>query len=216
MLQRSPSVRGGILGRLRAYAGFLLAFVRAHKTIGAVAPTTRGVARRMGVLGGVARARRVAELGSGTGAITRELLAQLPADGALHGYEVYPPFIEELRGSFRDPRFTLVAASAEALPAAEGDGGTGFDAVVSSLPFSLMGPQLTDAILHAGGAALGPGGVFVALQYHPTYLYPFLRRHFGAVERHFCLWNLPPVLLLRARDPLPRERDDMPAPPTNG
>ncbi|MSQ29355.1 MAG: methyltransferase domain-containing protein [Dehalococcoidia bacterium] len=204
MLQRTPSVLPRLLDRVRAYAGFLGAFVRAHRTIGAIAPTSRGVARRMGVLGGVGRARSIAELGAGTGAITRELLALLPAEGALHAYEVYPPFIEQLRASVRDPRFTLVAESAEALPAASSTPGAGgFDAVVSSLPFSLMGPELTHAILRASGEALRPGGVFVALQYHPTYLLPFLRQHFGSVERHFNLLNLPPVLLLRARDPLP-------------
>ena len=201
-----PQPARSLLARVRSYGAFLGAFLRAHKTIGAIAPTSRGVARRIAALAGVAQARSVAELGPGTGAITRELLTQLPSDGLLCAFEVYPPFLARLRESIDDPRFTLVAESAEHLPAvSDDDGETGFDAIVSSIPFSLMSAEQTTAILRASGQALRPGGVFVALQYHPGYLLPFLRRQFGTVERRVCLWNVPPALLLRASDPLHTE-----------
>lgn len=191
-----------MLARGRSYASFLGAFLRAHKTVGAVAPTSGYVARRMAALAGVPHARAVAELGPGTGAITQHLLAALPSGGRLHAYEVYPQFVEQLRATVHDTRFTLVAESAETIEAAAA-GAEGFDAIVCSIPFSLLTPEQTTAILRASARALRPGGTFVALQYHPTYLAPLLRNVFRTVERHLAPWNIPPALLLRARDPLP-------------
>ncbi len=72
---------------------------------------------------------------------------------------------------------------------------------MSAVPFSLMGPAHTTQILRAAARALRPDGVFVALQYHPRYLAPLLRAEFAVVEREVYPWNIPPAVLLRARDP---------------
>lgn len=181
---------------------FLKAFLRDRRTIGAVAPTSRGVARRVARLAGAEAAHLVAEFGPGTGAITGELLAALPADGRLWAFEVYQPFVEHLRATLDDRRFTLVAESAVGIAGLrERDGLPGFDAVVSAVPFSLMDQAQTTEILRAAAGALRPGGVFVALQYHPRYLVPLLRAEFAVVEREVYPWNIPPATLLRASGP---------------
>lgn len=181
---------------------FLRAFVHARRTVGAVAPTSRGVARRIARLTGVEAAHVVAEFGPGTGAITRELLAALPTNGRLWAFEVYPPFVAHLRATINDPRLTVVAESAAAIAGLrEREDLPGFDAIVSAVPFSLMDPADTTEILRASAKALRVGGVFVALQYHPRYLAPLLRAEFADVRREVCLWNMPPAMLLRARSP---------------
>lgn len=147
-------------------------------------------------------AHSVAEFGPGTGAITRELLAALPADGRLWAFEVYRPFVDHLRATVDDPRLILVADTAETLAELrEREEVPEFDAIVSSVPFSLMGHAQTSETLRAAARALRPDGVFVALQYHPRYLAPLLRAEFKDVEREVYLWNVPPALLLRARNP---------------
>ncbi len=181
---------------------FLKAFLRARRTVGAVAPTSRPVARRMARLAQAESARRIGELGPGTGAITRELLAAMPADGRLWAFEIYGPFVDHLRATIDDPRFSLVAESAEAITAVQRrEGLPGFDAIVSAIPFSLLDSAQTSQILEAAADALQPGGVFVALQYHPRYLAPFLRRRFTDVRREWYPWNIPPAMLLRAANP---------------
>jgi phospholipid N-methyltransferase len=181
---------------------FLRAFWDARRTIGAVAPTSHGVARRIARLAGAEGARVVAEFGPGTGAITRELLAALPPDGRVWAFEVYPPFVAHLRATIDDPRLIVVAASAEAIAGLrEREGLPGFDAVVSAVPFSLMDPGVTTEILRVAARALRQDGVFVALQYHPWYLAPLLRAEFAVVEREVYLWNIPPATLLRAENP---------------
>lgn len=196
------------LAILRGYWDFLGAFASAHRTIGAVAPTSHAVAERMTRLAGIPHVRTVAELGPGTGPITRSILAALPSNGRLWAFEVYEPFLEQLRASIDDPRFTLLARSAEdvnAIRQEDAAAAGGFDAIISSVPFSLMEPEQTRAILREAGKALGPDGVFVALQYHPRYLAPYLRDAFETVERSVYPWNVPPVLLLRARHPRRQE-----------
>ncbi len=187
----------------RSSAGaFLKAFLQARRTVGAVAPTSRGVARRIARLSGMEAARTVAELGPGTGAITRELLAALPDDGRLWAFEVYPPFVQHLRATIDDPRLTVVPESAEAIAEIRAAQGLpGFDAIVSAVPFSLMEPAQTTEILRAAARTLHPDGVFVALQYHPRYLAPLLRAEFTVVKREVYPWNIPPALLLRAHGP---------------
>ena len=181
---------------------FLKAFLHARRTIGAVAPTNRGLARRMVRLAGAETAHLVAEFGPGDGAITRELLAVLPADGRLWAFEVYQPFVDHLRAAVDDRRFTVLAESAEGIAGLrEREELPGFDAIVSAVPFSLMDHAQTTQILRAAARALLPSGVFVALQYHPRYLAPLLRAEFDVVEREVYPWNIPPAVLLRARAP---------------
>lgn len=185
-----------------ARGAFLRGVVRAYRTVGAVAPTGRGVALRIAALAGISSVRCVAELGPGTGAITRVLLEALPPDGQLWAFEVYEPFVQHLRATIHDPRLTVVHASAETLGTApHADAAAGFGAVVSALPFSFMGPLATERVLRAAAGALAPTGCFVALQYHPWFLAPFLRAQFAEVQQVLHVWNLPPALLFRARQP---------------
>lgn len=190
------------LGHRSSGRTFIKAVFRAWGTVGAVAPTSRGVARCIADLAEAEAGHVLAEFGPGTGAITRELLGALPTGGHLWAFEVYPPFVDHLRATVDDPRLTVVAESAEAIVGlAEREGLPGFDAVISSLPFSLMDPAQTTEVLRAAARTLRPGGVFVALQYHPWYLAPLLRAEFTIVEREVYPWNIPPAMLLRARDP---------------
>lgn len=184
----------------QSWWSFFKAFLNERQRIGAIAPTSAGVGRRMAQLGGIENARRVVEFGAGTGPITAQILKALPADARMWAYEIHPPFVEHLRSTITDPRFTVLAESAEhvrELRASEAP--EGFDAIICSIPFSLLPPPMTSGILAAAAQALRPGGVFVALQYHPRYLRPIMREHFEHVSRTFYPWNLPPTLILSGR-----------------
>ena len=71
-----------------------------------------------------------------------------------------------------------------------------FDRIVFSYALSMF-PDWRSALGQAL-TALRPGGTFVALQYHPTYLAPIMRQHFAVLRRELYLWNIPPTLLLTA------------------
>ncbi len=198
MSQRTPSPPASG----QSMWSFFREFLSNRQRVGAVAPTSVGVGRRMARLAHVPEARNVVEFGAGTGAITAPLLAALPADGRLFAYEIHEPFLDQLRTTFDDARLTLLGESAEAVrDLREREAPEGFDAIVCSIPFSLLPPPVTSGILGAGAAALKPGGIFVALQYHPTYLKPLLSQHFDSVRREVFPMNIPPALLLTAREP---------------
>ena len=181
---------------------FLRGYLRAPGAVGSITPSSLSLARRMARLAGVGQAHAVVELGAGTGAITRALLEALPADGRLWAFEIDAEFARTLRHRYRDPRLVVVERSAEQLRDVMAEAGVeALDAIVSALPFSLLGKELTRRLLDTSAHALRRGAPLVALQYHPWYLPPLLRERFGSVERHLWPWNVPPALLLRVRAP---------------
>lgn len=181
---------------------FLRAYARDVRAVGAVTPTSAAVSRAIAEMAGAARRRAVAELGAGTGPITRALLEAIPADGRLWAFEISPEFVQHLRTTIDDPRLTVVPLSAAEAPRIAREAGlVGFDAVVSAIPFSLLGKEPSRELLARARAAMVPGAPFVALQYHPTYLAPLMRAEFGPIDRRLCLLNLPPAQLLRSHAP---------------
>ena len=183
---------------------FLKAYLRDRKTVGSITPSSAGLGRAMSDCVGASKCRAIAELGAGTGPITRALLESLPADGRLWAFEIDPRFAAYLRTSINDPRLTVVEESATEISRIAKEAGLqGFDGIVSALPFSLLGSGLTLQVLNASREVLLPGAAFVALQYHPWYLPPFLRAIFGTYERRFYPWNIPPAQLFRCRRSTP-------------
>jgi phosphatidylethanolamine/phosphatidyl-N-methylethanolamine N-methyltransferase len=181
---------------------FLRSFFQDYKTVGAVRETTRGVARKICELAGIPGATRVAEFGCGTGPITTEILHQLPPEGLLWGYEVHEPFADHLRSSIDDSRFRLYEESATKIVEHRREADLPpFDAVISTIPFSYLSHQQSTELLRAVIDTMSDDGVFVALQYHPTYLPPLLRKHFDSVTRDVYLWNVPPANLFTATKP---------------
>ncbi len=182
---------------------FLKAFLRDRTTVGSITPSSAGLSRAMTRLVAASHCQNLAELGAGTGPVTRALLEAMPANGRLWAFEIEPTLADYLRATINDPRLIVVQESATELPRIAAKAGLkGFDGIVSALPFSLLGPNLTLQVLNVSREVLQLKGAFVALQYHPWYLPPFLRAIFGTYERHFYPWNIPPAQMLRCHRPV--------------
>lgn len=143
---------------------FTREFFRNWKTVGAVVPSSRALAHRMIEAANVPRARRVLELGPGTGAITEVIHDCLPRDAHFLGLDLNPVFVEKLRVRF--PKFDFVQA-----PAQEFDfdthlpKGEGFDSIISGLPWTTLPEPLQADILQHVLPRLAPGGSFVTFAY---------------------------------------------------
>ena len=186
---------------------FLGRFLRSPRTIGAIAPSSRWLARAMAanLANPVSRANpvRVVELGPGTGAFTREIVERLgPADRFLC-VEIEPAFIESLRR--RWPEVECVCASAESLPTLVGERQLGpIDHMVSGLPFASLPTETTRGILDSVGRTLRPGGTFTTFQYVHSYGLPpaiVFRRGMNTLmgstpSVRFVARNLPPAFAL--------------------
>ena len=185
---------------IRERLEFLCAFLGDRKRVGAVTPTSARMSRAMALAAGTRGRKAVAELGAGTGPVTAALLDELPPDGRLWAFEIRADFARKLRERFSDPRLTIVEGSATEAPRVAREAGLdGFDAVVSAIPFAVLGHELTRQIVATSAEAMAPGAPFVAIQYRPDYLPPFLRERFGSYERELYLWNLPPAFIMRAK-----------------
>jgi phosphatidylethanolamine/phosphatidyl-N-methylethanolamine N-methyltransferase len=134
---------------------------------------------------------RVAELGGGTGAFTRAILARGVAAADLAVFELNADFVAHLRASF--PGVSVRHAGAETIAR---HCPPGLGAVISGLPLLSMPRALQRAILGGAFAVLRPGGIFVQFTYGPRPPLPeTLQTELGlAVRRGRKVWgNLPPA-----------------------
>ncbi len=152
---------------------FLTHFRKSPRTVGAIAPSSRRLARAM--LDGLplepGSAVRVVELGPGTGAVTGEIARRLPADAACLAIDVDPVF--SARVGARWPRIDSVCDRAERLvEIARARNLLPVDHIVSGLPFASLPVASARAIVDAIVASLRG------------------RRHLHDLSVRSCVWLL--------------------------
>lgn len=166
-------------------AFFIRQFIDSPASVGAIAPSSAALCASM--TSGIRweRCRSVAELGAGTGVLTRAILVRLSPEASLDVFETNTAFCDGLR-SIDDERLNVICASAEDM--------TGpFDIIFSGLPLLSFSGALRQAILSRVAASLSPSGVFIQFQYSPL-LEKTLSRHFYW-KRQFQLKNVPPAFV---------------------
>ena len=150
---------------------FLGRFLRNPRTVGAVAPSSRHLARAM--VGGLDLARpvRIVELGPGTGAFTREIVERLGPDGRYLAIDIDATFVARIQR--RWPQLDCVCAPAETLRALATDRQMApVDHIVSGLPFASLPGATSRRILEAIAGTLRVGGTFTTFQYVHAYRLP--------------------------------------------
>ncbi|PIE22397.1 MAG: SAM-dependent methyltransferase [Planctomycetota bacterium] len=188
----------------RAALTFLKAFLRNPSQIGAIAPSSKKLARAMVQGIDLGPEELLVEFGPGTGAFTAVIAELLPQPGQYLGIERSTPFVTFLEKRF--PELTFANDSAEALPRLI-QKGQRVRAVVSGLPFASLPGHVQDGVLQALEEALPTGAQFRTFQYAHAYLLPQARRfrrlmdqHFGPhEERRIVFQNLPPAWVLSWR-----------------
>ena len=184
---------------------FLRKFLRAPIQIGAVAPSSAGLAELITADIGLEQACSVVELGPGTGAFTGAIERRLRPDVTLLAVEVDPVFARTVQERF--PRVRVVNGPAERLlDYLDGQAGT-VDCIVSGLPWAIFPAHQQTCILNAILAALRPGGWFNTFTYvQSAWARPgrrfrrLLEASFSSVTRTRVIWrNLPPAFVYRCR-----------------
>ncbi|MFA5123654.1 class I SAM-dependent methyltransferase [Zavarzinia sp.] len=172
----------------------LLKWLRSPFKIGAVAPSSRGLAREMAAQADLSRPGPVIELGGGTGAITTAILERVGFD-RLFSVEFDPELAQTLRHRF--PRLHVVEGDAcELVQLMAARGVDRASCVISGLPLLGMPPSVQRRIVESAFALMGPGGRFVQFTYGPTSpLRPNLVKLLGLRARRagHVLMNMPPA-----------------------
>lgn len=188
-----------------ARRAFVREFVGRPFSVGAVAPSSRVLARRMveGVDLGAAHA--VVEFGPGSGSFTAAILPRLGARTRFFAIEINPRMARLWRRRFPDESLHVDSVERVAeLCEREGVEVGGVDAIISGLPWASFPDALQVATLEAVRRVLRPGGRLITFGYHIGTVLPrgrrFYRRlpaYFSRVERGRSVWaNLPPAFVV--------------------
>lgn len=179
---------------------FLRSALRHPQIVSWVSPTSAEAARR--IANEAADSRRpqtVVELGAGSGAVTRALLAALHPESRLVVIELLPELAAYLRATVTDARCSVAEGDARQLARMLAERGIGpVDAVVSGIPFSQIGAAAGADIARQLGKMVAPGGVVVAYQVRRN-VCEVLAPQFPRQSARWLPWNLPPLRLVTAR-----------------
>ncbi|MFG1705659.1 class I SAM-dependent methyltransferase [Nonomuraea sp. M3C6] len=160
---------------------FLLEFVRAPMTVGAVAPSSPALARAATAAVPRTGSPAVVELGPGTGAFTGAIQRRLAGRGRHIAVEINPRFVQQLAALH--PAVDIVNTDAADLAAVLAQRGLSqTDVVVSGLPWAAFTENHQRDVLSAVVAALPPHGVFTTFAYVHTRWAPPARDPFSAVS----------------------------------
>jgi len=174
---------------------FLEGFVRHPVMVGSIIPSSRFTIAKMLAPVKWSECKLFVEYGPGVGTFCRPVLDRLPRDGHLIVIDTNPLFIDYLKATIADSRFTPVlgsAADVEAIVRAHGFDHA--DYVLSGLPFSTLPDGVGPAIAAATHRVLRPGGAFLVYQFSAK-ARDFMARHFNRIDAGFEFWNVLPCKL---------------------
>lgn len=181
-------------------------FLREPSRVGALRPSSPCLCRQMVADTGIETALAVAELGPGTGVITREILARLGDNAQFFAIELDEKIHHEFCRLLLDT--AIVQDSAENLQRIMNDRNIEqLDIVVSGLPWASFPEELQENILAQVVECLAPGGYFTTFAYLHGLLLPAARRFrkklqkkFSSVTTSHVVWaNLPPAFVYHCR-----------------
>lgn len=182
-----------------------------YKTTGAIAPSSRYLARAMLLPLTLRPGSVVVELGAGTGVMTQGLLDILPVNGVLLSFEINSRFYEYLKNKFSDRRLVLLKVRAEHLKKELYKRGyQHVDAVVSSLALGFFSDSERRALLDSFVPLMDDNSVYTQYQYiqglelkngrfRRYNIQSMLRQYFCSVQCKTVWRNIPPAFVFACR-----------------
>ncbi|MDD3118810.1 MAG: NAD-binding protein [Victivallales bacterium] len=179
-------------------------FLRNPRITGAILPSSRHLSNAMTAGIGIKTARRIVELGPGTGAITRHIIRKITPETKFLAVELNPQICEEFSKRFNDIKIINdSAANLRSILANEGLHEA--DIIISGLPWASFGAELQNCLLTEIIHSLAPRGVFTTFAYIQGLALPTahifrrnLDRRFTTVHRTPIIWrNIPPAVVYR-------------------
>jgi phospholipid N-methyltransferase len=191
----SPSMQSATLR-------FLESVLRDPRATGAIAPSSKRLARKLVEASRVSEARDILELGPGTGVVTREILETMKPDARILAIEHSREFVSDLSSRYPDASVVHGCAS-ELKKHSQKHGFTAADSIISGLPWTIFPTAMQAAILRDSRDLLRPGGVFVTIACFGPHLLPsgkafrqILDATFSQVVRgSVLLRNVPPAFV---------------------
>ncbi|KPJ85291.1 hypothetical protein AMJ57_03560 [Parcubacteria bacterium SG8_24] len=164
--------------------------------VAAPLPSSRFLVRRLVRHLDLPDIRTVVELGPGEGSATLPLLRHLRQDARYIAVERNPRFAERLR-SIDDRRLKVVEGDARRMtPLLEEVGVREADAVIASIPFTLLNGPDRRQLVRAAHDLLRPDGKIVIFHQYSPLMFPYLKREFRKLKTEFEPLNILPCWLI--------------------
>ncbi|MGG4143050.1 methyltransferase domain-containing protein [Paenibacillus algorifonticola] len=175
---------------------FLNKFLRSPRQIGSVTPSSKFLAKKMLEAVPWNSTTSVAELGAGTGAITKYIQAAKKKATKVILFEKDPYMREQLQehypefSSYEDGSYLQASLHTEAIKQ--------LDCIISGLPFSNFPQTMRDKLMEQILVSLKDDGLFIAFQYS-LQMRSQLREHFEIEKITFVPLNVPPAFVYVCR-----------------
>lgn len=197
-LAREPLLRRimrRVSRRLGPLGVFFEGFLEHPVMVGSIIPSSRFTIAKMLAPVKWDECRVFVEYGPGVGTFCRPVLDRLRRDGQLIVIDTNPLFIEYLRATITDGRFSAVLGSAaDVEEIVRAHGADHADYVLSGLPFSTLPDGIGPAIAAATYRVLRPGGAFLVYQFSAK-ARDYMAKHFTRIDAGFELLNVLPCKL---------------------
>jgi phosphatidylethanolamine/phosphatidyl-N-methylethanolamine N-methyltransferase len=151
---------------------FFREYLRNFHSTGAILPSGRALAAALSRFvaddSGSLGSRKILEVGPGTGAVTRRIIADMRSSDSLDLVELNATFVEQLQRRFEaEPEFRAVADRSRVLhcPVEELAGDRTYDVIVSGLPLNNFSAGVVEQILTGLVNRLAAGGVLSFFEY---------------------------------------------------
>ena len=174
---------------------FFEGFVKHPVMVGSIIPSSRFTINKMLAPVNWDECKLFVEYGPGVGTFCRPVLERMRRDAQLIVIDTNPLYIDYLKRTIGDSRFSAVngsAADVEDIVRAHGHAHA--DYVLSGLPFSTLPDGIGPAIAAATHRVLRPGGAFLVYQFSAK-ARDFMAKHFTRIDNGFELLNILPCQL---------------------
>ncbi|MEK3914722.1 class I SAM-dependent methyltransferase [Paenibacillus sp. FSL H7-0331] len=175
---------------------FLYKFVCSPGQIGSVTPSSRYLANKMVCSVPWDQISSIAELGAGTGAITKHIQAVRQANTKVLLFEKDPYLQQALERHY--PQFACYSDGRDLSFAMRQESIEQLDAIISGLPFFNFPQAIRDQLMNQIVASLKTGGLFIAFQYS-LQMKSQLSEYFDIEAVHWVPLNLPPAFVYVCR-----------------
>jgi phospholipid N-methyltransferase len=175
-------------------------FLKSRREIGSVTPSSRHLTK--GIIDKIdfSADRIIVELGPGTGVFTQSMLDKMSPNSRLVVIELNDEMFQLLGKKIHDDRVILVHGSATMMKDILSNHGLNHvDYIVSSLPLSVMPPEIANQIFQDSKTLLSSHGKYIQFMYSLV-LKAKLQEYFHSVSKSFVLFNFPPAFVFECHN----------------
>lgn len=183
-----------------AKKNFFKTYLKEKKVVGAVAPSSKFLRKKMLANIDFSKDLVIVEFGPGTGVFTKEIIKQMTPKSVLYVFELNEVFYDSLVEVIDDPRVKIFHDSAEKVEYfLNHDNYHHADIVMSSLPLAVIPEQVKIEILTASKKVLGTHGQYIQFQYSLN-AKKLLKSYFTEMNISFTPVNIPPAFVYTCKN----------------